>query len=127
MKSEQLRDRTKAFAVSVIRLVQSLAKSKEADTIANQLLRCGTGVGATYRRVRYSRSKPDLVARIARVIRNVDESAYWLELLNESAGIKGEGTGRPDTRSTSPAFNIGDCAGLGQETEIIRGRADLQS
>jgi four helix bundle protein len=81
MTPEQLRDRTKAFALRIIRLFESLPESKKAQVIGAQLLRSGTSVGANYRAVCRARSKPDFIAKLGIVIEEADESAYWLEML----------------------------------------------
>jgi len=90
MTSEQLRDRTKVFALRVIRLFRSLPDSRDAQIIGTQLLRSGTSVGANYRAVCRSRSKAEFIARLGIVIEEADESAYWLELLADTKVIKEE-------------------------------------
>src|SRR5690242_16124545 len=90
MKSEQLRERTKAFAVRIVRLFQSLPTSRDAQMIGTQLLKSGTLMAAHYRRVRYARSKTDFVAKLGVVIEEADESAYWLELLIGNGHAKEE-------------------------------------
>lgn len=87
---EQLRDRTKAFALRIIRLFRSLPDSRDAQVIGNQLLRSGTSVGANYRAVCRSRSKAEFIARLGIVIEEADESVYWLELLVDTKVIKEE-------------------------------------
>ena len=90
MTSEQLRERTKAFALRVIRLFRSLPNSTDAQIIGKQLLRSGTSVGANYRAVCRSRSKVEFIARLGIVIEEADESAYWLELLVDTKVMKEE-------------------------------------
>jgi four helix bundle protein len=90
MTPEQLKERTKAFALRVIRLSRSLPNSRDAQIIGAQLLRSGTSVGANYRAVCRSRSKADFIAKLGVVIEEADESAYWLELLIETGVIKKE-------------------------------------
>jgi four helix bundle protein len=89
-KTEQLRDRTKQFAVRIVRLFQSLPSSSQAQVIGNQLLRCGTSVGANYRSVCHSRSRVEFVARIGVVAEEADESVFWLELLGDLGILKKE-------------------------------------
>lgn len=79
-----LRERTRAFALRVIRLCESLTKSRTSDIIAKQLLRCGTSVGANYRAACRARSTPDFVAKMGIVEEECDESVYWMELLIEA-------------------------------------------
>ena len=90
MTSEQLRDRTKAFALRIIRLFRSLPDSRDAQVIGNQLLRSGTSVGANYRAVCRARSKVEFISRLGVVIEEADESVYWLELLVDTKVIKEE-------------------------------------
>ena len=84
MTPEELRGRTKRFAVDLIRLCGSLPETDESRTIGRQLVRAGTAVGANYRAVCRSRSARDFVAKIGVVIEEVDETLYWLEILVEA-------------------------------------------
>jgi four helix bundle protein len=85
---EELRQRTKAFALRVIRLYRALPASAEAQVIGKQLLRCGTSVAANYRAVCRARSKAEFVSRLGIVVEEADESMLWLELLDESGIVK---------------------------------------
>jgi len=89
---EQLRDRTKAFALRVIRLFRSLPYKPDAQVLGKQLLRCGTSVAANYRAVCRARSKAEFVARMGIVVEEADEAVLWLELLTESGIISQEKT-----------------------------------
>jgi four helix bundle protein len=89
---EQLRDRTKAFALRVIRLFRSLPYKTDTQVLGKQLLRCGTSVAANYRAACRARSKAEFVARIGIVVEEADEAVLWLELLIESGIIKTEMT-----------------------------------
>lgn len=81
---EQMRDRTKAFALRIIRLYRSLPYQTDAQVLGKQLLRCGTSVAANYRAVCRARSKAEFVAKIGVVVEEVDEAVLWLELMTES-------------------------------------------
>jgi four helix bundle protein len=81
---EELRDRTKAFALRVIRLYQSLPYKTDAQVMGKQLLRCGTSVAANYRAVCRARSKAEFIAKIGIVVEEADETILWLELMTES-------------------------------------------
>ena len=81
---EQLRDRTKAFALRVIRLYRSLPYKTDAQVLGKQLLRSGTSVAANYRAVCRARSKAEFVAKIGIVVDKADEVVLWLELMTES-------------------------------------------
>jgi four helix bundle protein len=91
-KPEQLRDRTKLFALRIIRLFRSLPYKPDAQVLGKQLLRCGTSVAANYRAVCRARSKAEFVARIGIVVEEADETILWLELLTESGIISQEKT-----------------------------------
>jgi len=81
MNSEELKDRTKQFALRVMRLVDALPKSIKARAIANQLARSGTSVAANYRAACRARSRAEFIARIGVVEEEADETALWLELI----------------------------------------------
>ena len=89
---EELRDRTKAFALRVIRLFRSLPYRTDTQVLGKQLLRCGTSVAANYRAACRAGSKAEFIARIAIVAEEADEAVLWLELLIESGIIKSEMT-----------------------------------
>lgn len=90
MTPEELRERTKAFALRVIRLFRSLPNSRDAQVIGMQLLRSGTSVGANYRAACRARSRAEFIAKLGVVIEEADESVYWLELLIAAKVIKPE-------------------------------------
>ena len=83
-KTEELRERTKRFAIRIIRLFRALPRSVEAQVIGKQLLRCGTSVAANYRAACRARSKAEFIARLGVVAEEADESVLWLELLEET-------------------------------------------
>ncbi len=91
-RPEELRDRTKACALRVIRLFRSLPYRTDTQVLGKQLLRCGTSVAANYRAACRARSKAEFIARIAIVAEEADEAVLWLELLIESGIIKSEMT-----------------------------------
>jgi len=84
MNPEELKKRTKAFALEVARPCERLPRSRIADRIANQLLRCGTSVGANYRAACRAKSPADFIAKMSTVEEECDETLYWIELLVES-------------------------------------------
>jgi len=81
MTPEQMRDRTKAFALAVIKFVQSLPNDKVSRVLGYQLLKSGTSTGANYRAATRAQSRAAFVAKMAIVEEEADETAYWLELL----------------------------------------------
>ena len=85
---EDLRQRTKQFAIRIIRLFRSLPKTDEARVIGRQLLRAATSVAANYRAVCRARSRADFTAKLGIVLEETDESLFWLELLGDIGIIK---------------------------------------
>ena len=84
MTPEELRGRTKRFAIDIIRFCGFLPQTDESRIIRRQLLRAGTAVGANYRAACRPRSRPDFIAKLGIVIEEADETSYWLELLAEA-------------------------------------------
>ena len=84
MNENDLLNRTKAFALRVIRLVDALPKTSVGKAIGNQLIRSGTSVSANYRAACRGRSKAEFIAKLGVVEEEADESCHWLELIIES-------------------------------------------
>ena len=82
--AEEMRQRTKAAALRVIRLHKALPATEEARIIGRQLLRSATSVGANYRAACRGRSKAEYFAKLCICIEEADETLYWLELLMEA-------------------------------------------
>jgi four helix bundle protein len=82
-----LKARTKKFALRVVKVVRSLPQSAEGRLVGNQLLRSGTSVAANYRAVCRARSRPEFLAKLAIVIEEADETAFWLEFLVDAGLI----------------------------------------
>ncbi len=78
---QDLKQRMKAFAVDVIRVVEGLPRGQTVDVIGKQLIRCATSIGANYRAACRARSKADFIAKLAIAEEEADESQYWLEIL----------------------------------------------
>ena len=79
-----LRVRTKAFALRIIKMFGQLPKTEVAKVLGRQVLRSGTSVGANYREAYRARSKAEFIAKLGGWLRELEETAYWLELLVES-------------------------------------------
>jgi len=84
------KERTKKFALAVVKLVESLPRTRTAEVLGRQLLRCGTSVGANYRAPCRGRSASDVVAKLGTVEEEGDESIYWMELLTDSSVVPAE-------------------------------------
>lgn len=82
-----LQERTKALALRVIHLVNSLPTNETGRVIGKQLLRSGTSVGANYRAALRAKSRADMLNKLKIVEEEADETAYWLELLIDACII----------------------------------------
>ena len=89
MKNQELRDRTKNFALRIIRMYCSLPRATEAQVMGKQVLRSGTSIAANYREASRARSDAELASKLGLVEQELDETLLWLELLVES-GIVSE-------------------------------------
>ena len=78
-----LKNRTRAFALAVICLVDDLPRGRSADVIGGQLLRAGTSVGANYRAACRARSRKEFVAKLGIVEEEADEAQFWLDIVAE--------------------------------------------
>jgi len=81
--NEDLKTRTKNFAVRIIRLFAALPKATEAQVVGKQVLRSGTSVGAQYRESQYAKSDADFISKVQGSLQELEETLYWLELLEE--------------------------------------------
>ncbi len=81
--SRDLKDRTKRFAVRVIRIIDKLPRSIASEVLMRQLVRSATSIGANYRAACRARSSAEFVAKLQIALEESDESMYWLELLRE--------------------------------------------
>ena len=81
MNADELKLRTKEFALRVIRLVAALPKTIEGRAIANQLVRSGTSVAANYRAACRARSRIEFIAKLGVVLEETDETQLWLEMI----------------------------------------------
>ena len=88
MDADELKKRTKLFALRVLKLAVALPRTLEGNVIRGQLVRAGTSVGANYRAACRGRSKAEFIAKIGVVEEEADESAFWLELIIEGAFLK---------------------------------------
>lgn len=88
MNNENLKRRTKCFALNAIKLVETLPIGKTCEVIGRQLLRSGTSVGANYRSACRAKSTADFISKMGIVEEEADESGYWLELLVELGKLK---------------------------------------
>ena len=100
MAGGPLRSRTRLFAIAILRLLDSLPRTPGGRIIQWQLGRCGTSVGANYRRACLAQSPRDFIAKLKTVEEEIDEAEFWLDLVAE--------------------------LGLGDSTEVARLRSESQ-
>ena len=79
-----LMDKSKAFALQIIKVCNTIKSSKKETVLTNQLIRSGTSVGANIREAFYAHGKADFIAKLQIALKECSESEYWLELLIES-------------------------------------------
>jgi four helix bundle protein len=85
--NNDLRDRTKLFALRIIRMVSALPRSPAANVLGNQVLRSGMSVGAQYREACRSRSTAEFISKMESAVQELDETEYWLELSAEGGVV----------------------------------------
>lgn len=90
MSPEEMKTRTRAFALRVIRLAESLPNTPIGNVIRNQMLSCGPSVGANYRAACRAKSRPDFISKMGTVEEEADETTYWIELSIDDGLIKRE-------------------------------------
>jgi four helix bundle protein len=87
-KPQDLKPRTKTFALRVIRMYSKLPKNDTvAQVLGKQVLRSGTSVGANYREASRGRSKMEFISKIGDCLKEIEETEYWLELLVDSGCV----------------------------------------
>lgn len=79
-----LLDKSKAFALEIIKVCNEIKASKREAVLTNQLIRSGTSIGANIREAMYAHGKADFIAKLQIALKESSESEYWLELLLES-------------------------------------------
>ena len=84
-KQRDLRERTKEFALRIVRLYAALPKTTESQVLGKQVLRSGTSVGANYREATRARSTAEFVSKVGVGLQELEETDYWLELLADSS------------------------------------------
>jgi len=82
-RAQELKARTKLFALRVLKVFRAIPKSEEGRVMGRQLLRSGTSVGANYRAVCRARSRKEFISKLNVVVEEADETVFWLELLIE--------------------------------------------
>ena len=87
MDSNQLKNRTKSFSIVILDLVEKLPNTISGRAVSNQIVRSGTSVGANYRAVCRARSDKEFIAKVGVVIEEVDETLFWLEIIQAKSRV----------------------------------------
>lgn len=82
-----IQDKSKAFAIRIIKCYQFLTEQKHEHIMSKQLLRCGTSIGANTRESKNAQSRMDFLSKLNIALKEADETDYWLDLLHESGYI----------------------------------------
>ena len=90
MKENIIQEKSKAFAVRIVKFYQYLCDEKKEYVLSKQILRSGTSIGANVRESKNAQSKADFISKMSIALKEADETAYWIELLTESEIIKAE-------------------------------------
>jgi four helix bundle protein len=88
MDAEELKQRTKRFALRILKLAAALPNNTQGRVVGGQLIRAGTSVASNYRAACKGRSKAEFIAKLGVVEEEADESAFWLELIVEGSLLK---------------------------------------
>ncbi|MHC4249417.1 MAG: four helix bundle protein [Planctomycetota bacterium] len=114
--SPDLKTRTKRFALAVMELCSGLPKTTAARVIGNQLLRSGTSVGAQYREGVRARSDAEYASKVQSALQELEESMYWLELLDESGTLKADATRALKSEADELAAILVTCSNKARRT-----------
>ncbi len=87
MSDSILRDKSKAFAKRIVLLCRKLRDNRVESVLIQQLLRCGTSIGANIHEARYAQGTKDFISKFEIALKECNESEYWLELLYETESI----------------------------------------
>jgi four helix bundle protein len=90
MTEKDLKQRTKAFSLRILKPIDSLPDSRSGRILANQLGRSGTSVGANYRSACRSRSEAEIISKLSVVEEEADESCFWMELIGDHGLVLAE-------------------------------------
>lgn len=90
MKENIIKDKTKNFALRIIKLYKYLVSEKKEQVLSKQILKSGTSIGANVKEGIVAYSKPDFYSKMSIALKEANETEYWLELLHESDYIENE-------------------------------------
>jgi four helix bundle protein len=87
MKDNIIKDKSKAFAIRIVRLYQYLLKNHKEYILSKQLLKSGTSVGANVKEALRGQSRADFISKMNIALKEISETEYWLEILHETGYI----------------------------------------
>ncbi|BDC95736.1 hypothetical protein TRSA_08350 [Treponema saccharophilum] len=87
-KKGVIQEKSKAFAVRIVKFYKYLCDEKKEFVLSKQVLRSGTSIGANVRESKNAQSKADFISKMSIALKEADETAYWIELLTESEIVK---------------------------------------
>ena len=87
MADSILRNKSKEFAKNIVLLCRKMKQNGVESALINQLLRCGTSVGANVHEAQYAQGTKDFISKFEIALKECNESEYWLELLHETNSI----------------------------------------
>ena len=90
MADSVLRDKSKSFAKDIVLLCRTLKQNGVESALINQLLRCGTSIGANVHEAQYAQGTKDFISKLEIALKECNESDYWLELLHETNSLDSE-------------------------------------
>lgn len=90
MDSKELQQRSKKFALAIIKFIAHLPNNRVGWTFTDQIVRSSTSVAANYRAVCRAKSDKDFISKMETVIEEADESLFWLEMIEESEVLNGD-------------------------------------
>ena len=88
MNEKQMKERTKAFALRILKLADALPNTRSGNTVANQIVRSGSSVAANYRALCRAKSRADFIHKASIVEEEADETAFWLEIIIDAKLLK---------------------------------------
>jgi four helix bundle protein len=88
MNEKQMKERTKAFALRILKLADALPNTRSGNTVANQIVRSGSSVAANYRALCRAKSRADFIHKASIVEEEADETAFWLEMIIDAKLLK---------------------------------------
>ncbi|HKT81377.1 MAG TPA: four helix bundle protein [Vicinamibacterales bacterium] len=110
-KADTLRERTRRFAVDILRFVRCLPNDPPSSVVGRQLAKAGTSMSANYRAAGRARSRAEFIAKLGVVVEEADETEHWLQIVHE-AGLSARDAKRITLTAESAELRAIFCAAL---------------